>query len=438
MVAFHFSSFVVVKTLCTDTAHTSVKHGSGALIVGIGDLCELRRGTAQRLQPGRLLLDLVRMDPEELVAQLAELRTQNQQLHQALPQVQEQQSQQQGLVQALSDLPQSLAQKVGAAVLAAANPARSNPTLVDTKGLGKPPPLKNTESEFVSWARRTENFVVSVHPGARDVLTWAVEKDSATVLEANAATEVVMPLDTLRMLADQLFSVLMTLVEGESFDILVGSGSGEGLEAWRRLHKRWDPLTTGRARGLPREILSSGRAKLVKLPGAVERLEDLMRRYAQRRDARNDQRQTLAEDIRMAALEALLPEELERHCQLQRSRLDTYQKLRRSCSLRRSKRVRCTQAGSSVEGSRGQRRSYGCWRVRTIERTNFFKRKGKEPHWQRKGNRKRWCEIMVTSKHSENSRSVLELRENRSSIEGLLGKATAAESRTVKVSWNGK
>ena len=60
--------------------------------------------------------------------------------------------------------------------------------------------------------------------------------------EANAATEVVMPLDTLRMLADQLYAVPMTLVEGESFDILVGSGSGEGLEAWRRLHKRLDPL----------------------------------------------------------------------------------------------------------------------------------------------------------------------------------------------------
>ena len=53
------------------------------------------------------------MDPEQLVAQLAELRTQNQQLHQALQQVQQQQSQQQGLVQALSDLPQSLAQTVG-------------------------------------------------------------------------------------------------------------------------------------------------------------------------------------------------------------------------------------------------------------------------------------------------------------------------------------
>ena len=159
---------------------------------------------------------------------------------------------------------------------------------------------------------------MSAHIGARDVLTWAVERESATVSEANAALEVVMPLDTLRMLADQLYTVLMTLVEGESFDILVGSGAREGVEAWRRLHKRWDPLTTGRARGLLTEIHSPGRAKL----------EDLMRRYTQRRDARNGQRHTYAEDIRMAALEALLPKELERRCQLQRSRLDTYQKLR--------------------------------------------------------------------------------------------------------------
>ena len=130
-------------------------------------------------------------------------------------------------------------------MVAATNPARTTPTLVDTGGLGKPPPLKNTESDFVSWARRTDKFVVSVHLGARDAVT-----------EAHAATEVVIILDTLRMLADQLYTVLMTLVEGESFDILVGSGSGEVLEAWRRLHKRWDPLTTGRAEGLLREILS--------------------------------------------------------------------------------------------------------------------------------------------------------------------------------------
>ena len=50
---------------------------------------------------------------------------------------------------------------------------------------------------------------------------------------------------------------------------------------------------------------------LAELQGAVERLEDLMRRYTQRRDAQSGQRHTLAEDIRMVALEAALLEELE-------------------------------------------------------------------------------------------------------------------------------
>ena len=166
---------------------------------------------------------------------------------------------------------------------------------------------------------------MSVHPGARDVLTWTVERE-ATVTEANAATEVVVLLDTLRMLAHQLHTVLLTLVEGVVRHPC-GFGSGEGLEASRRLPKRWDPLTTGRGKRIAQRNLFPGRAKLGELHGAVERVEDLMRRYTQGRDARNGQRHTLAEDIRLAALEALLPEGLERHCQLQRSRLDTYQKL---------------------------------------------------------------------------------------------------------------
>ena len=114
------------------------------------------------------------MDPEQLIAQLTELRTQNQKLHQALQPMQQQKAQQQSLAQAVTDLPQSLAQTVGAEVAAATNPARANPTLVDTTGLGKPSPLKKMESAFVSWARHTENFVVSVHLEREMSLTWAV------------------------------------------------------------------------------------------------------------------------------------------------------------------------------------------------------------------------------------------------------------------------
>ena len=70
------------------------------------------------------------MDPEQLVARLTELRTQNQQLHQALQ--------------------QSLAQTVGAAVAAATNPARADPTMVDTKGLGKPPSCLGHDAQRTS------------------------------------------------------------------------------------------------------------------------------------------------------------------------------------------------------------------------------------------------------------------------------------------------
>ena len=52
-----------------------------------------------------------------------------------------------------------------------------------------------------------------------------------------------------------------------------------------------------------------------------------MRRYESRRSASGD-RFVLAEDIRMASFEALLPEELERHVQLNRARIGSYVEVR--------------------------------------------------------------------------------------------------------------
>ena len=111
-----------------------------------------------------------------------------------------------------------------------------------------------------------------------------------------------------------------------------------------------------------------------------------MRRYTQRRDARNGQRHTLAEDIRMAALEALLPEELERHCQLQRSRLDTYQKLREEAVLYAEARGHVSPKLGQVSKAREDRDDpmdvggFGQWKGRT-----FSKGKGNNPTGKGKG-----------------------------------------------------
>ena len=52
-----------------------------------------------------------------------------------------------------------------------------------------------------------------------------------------------------------------------------------------------------------------------------------MRRYCSRKD-QNGARHTLGDDIRRAALEAILPQDVEKHIQLNRARLSTYDAMR--------------------------------------------------------------------------------------------------------------
>ena len=194
------------------------------------------------------------MDPEQLVAQVAALRTQNQPLHQALQQVQQQQSQQQGLVQALSDLPQSLAQTVGAAVLAAASPARTNPTLVkstDSESVSLGTTYRELRRECVPWSERCLDVGRGKRIGNSDRSERSNRSCDASGHSANAGRSIVHSADDpcgRRFVRHPRWLWIW--------------------RRWRRLHKRWDPLTTGRARGLLREILSPGRAKLVELQGA--------------------------------------------------------------------------------------------------------------------------------------------------------------------------
>ena len=68
---------------------------------------------------------------------------------------------------------------------------------------------------------------------------------------------------------------------------------------------------------------SPPRAKLLELMSAIERMEDLVRRYCGKRDAKGNQRR-LADDICMSSLEALLREDVEKHVQLNRARLASY------------------------------------------------------------------------------------------------------------------
>eukprot|EP00971_Amphidinium_carterae_P327631 6459087-Amphidinium_carterae.1 len=124
----------------------------------------------------------------------------------------------------------------------------------------------------------------------------------------------------------QLHAALMALTENESFDIVL-SANNNGAEALRRLIKRWDPSSGGKRRVILRQILVPDRAKLVDLPAALERWDDLVRRYEKRR-AGGAASQELDGDIKIAAIESLVPAELEQHLAMNRSRLKDYPAVR--------------------------------------------------------------------------------------------------------------
>ena len=172
--------------------------------------------------------------------------------------------------------------------------------LVDPQGLGKPPVFSGRGEDFYVWAKKVENYVSGDVPKR----TWSFAE-----------------------IDGQLFIVLSALTDGESFDVVMSAGGDHGFESWHKLHGRWNPYTAVRARCLLREILSPPRAKLLELTCAIVKMEDLVRRHCGRRDAQGNAH-TLAEDIRMSSLEALLPDDLEKHVQLNRARLTSYGVLR--------------------------------------------------------------------------------------------------------------
>ena len=228
---------------------------------------------------------------------------------------------QQNIAQGLAELPGAITTVLNRAQ----GPTRR--TLVDQKGLGKPPVFAGREEDFYVWAKKVENYVSGVFPNVRGSLSFAVESQDAVTATAVALGVPELEAEMSTEIDGQLFIVLSVLTDDESSDVFMSAGGDHGFESWRKLHRRWDPYTAGRARILLREILSPSRVKLPELMGAIERMEDLLARHCGRRHAQGNV-PSLAEDIRMTSLDALLPDDLEKHVQLNGARLNTYGVLR--------------------------------------------------------------------------------------------------------------
>ena len=117
-----------------------------------------------------------------------------------------------------------------------------------------------------------------------------------------------------------MHTALMALTSYEANDIVAISRKNPS-EAWPRLQKRYDPTTGARKRNLLRTIVSPGRCSHLEPEAGIKRWE----RYVCRHEKKM---KDMLDEIKLAGLESLVPEGLEKHQILISNRLRTFESAR--------------------------------------------------------------------------------------------------------------
>lgn len=204
-------------------------------------------------------------------------------------------------------------------------------SVVDIRGIGKPAPFKGEEEKFRMFAQKLVGFMTAVWPEARNVMQWAADQmetfdDDEAELEWTDS-ERSDPFPGVREFSGQLHAALIGLVEGEAFDLVIGVEGCCGLEAWRKLTRRYDPQVAGRSKNMLKNVLNPPQCKAAEMLAGMEQWEQLCRRYCGRKGA-DGKRRELPEDILMGILQEMGPPELRTHLYLNSQKFKTYLEMR--------------------------------------------------------------------------------------------------------------
>ena len=242
----------------------------------------------------------------------------------------------------------------------------------------KPTPFDNSEEDFVKWSREAMHYMNSAREGlsavlsgtldVENVLDWSKGDAEVVVLKHSQEITVSVAGSELEEMNMQVFYFLIDLTEGESLELVMSVKKGQGLEAWRKLNRRWDPGATGGVEMLWDSIFRPKKSRVGDLKASIERLEDIMRRYIVKRPTKgNFVLSAFNEETKIACLLQLLPEGLEQYVQPNKLRLSSY-------SLIRAEAIQCAEELLVMEeyGRRGKGKGKD-------------KRKGNDPEGEEEG-----------------------------------------------------
>ena len=123
--------------------------------------------------------------------------------------------------------------------------------------------------------------------------------------------------------AGELYDILCMCVKGDPLILIQGVTSMNGLEAWGRLYRRYNPVTPARALQAVISVLTPGKVKDQRdLTNEIEKWEGrlllIQREY----------KETLSERMKIAAVTSMCPSEIQDLIFQQGDKLDDYLKVR--------------------------------------------------------------------------------------------------------------
>ena len=195
---------------------------------------------------------------------------------------------------------------------------------INTNDVGRPKEFSGKEEDLQHWSDDIKAFFAGVLKESKMMLDWTA--DQTMEITTTAIDLEFLPTESnggrgvrnLEFVLKHMHEMLRSRTSQEANDIVANSQKNP-LEAWRRLHERFDPTAGGRKRNILRTVISPGCCSLQELQAGIGRWESYVGRYEKLKGKLDD-------EIKRAAPESLVPE-LEKHLIFNSTRLETFEEL---------------------------------------------------------------------------------------------------------------
>ena len=197
----------------------------------------------------------------------------------------------------------------------------------EKKNMRSPDPFDGSERKYPEWKAKMTAYLKLKVPESTSILKY-MYKHQDKPINNDAIKDMMDELILEKKLVDNfstaLHELLLRNTSGSAFELTNSVLDENGLEAWRKLTRRYEPRTPGTKRALRMQIINNPSAKKV---GDVENnllhLERLITRYENMTDEANK----LPDEVKATVIIALCHRELRDHLELSTGDM-TYDKVR--------------------------------------------------------------------------------------------------------------